>query len=67
MPKLPNDEFGGVGVDCLIDRRHHAHAHQRLDHVGAALGHAVCQLLHSDRLGDDDFAHDLDLLLFALM
>ena len=67
VPKLPDDEFGGVGVDCLIDRRHHAHAHQRLDHVGAALGHAVCQLLDSDRFGDDDLAQDLDLLLFALM
>ena len=49
----------------LVDRRHHAHAHQRLDHVGAALGHAVGQLLDRDRLGDDDVAHDLGLLLAA--
>ena len=36
----------------LVDRRHDAHAHQRLDDVGAALGHAVGELLHRDGLGD---------------
>src|SRR5581483_6155827 len=52
-------QFGGVGVDDLVDGRHHAHAHQRLDHVGAALGHALRQLLHGDDLGDGDLAIDL--------
>ena len=67
VAELGDDEFGGIGVDDLVDRRHDANAHQRLDHVDAALRHAVRQLLNGDRLGDDDFAHDLDLLLLALM
>src|SRR5207244_13429134 len=67
VPKLPNDEFGRVGVDRLIDRCHNAHAHQGLDYVGAALGHAVSQLLDSNRLGYNDLAPNLDLLLFTLM
>src|SRR5207245_275364 len=36
--------------------------HQCLDHVGAALGHAVGEFLDRDRLGNDDVAHDLRLL-----
>jgi hypothetical protein len=67
VPELAHDEFGSVGVDGLINRRHHPHAHQRLDHICAALGHPVCQLLNGDRLGDDDLADDLDLLLLALV
>ena len=62
VAEFGDDQLGGVGVDRLVDRRHHAHAHQRLDHVGAALGHAVGQFLDRDRLGDDDVAHDLRLL-----
>ena len=67
VAELGDDQLGGVGVDGLVDRRHHAHAHQRLDHIGGALGHAVGQFLDGDRLGDDDLAHDLDLLLLAVM
>ena len=67
VAELGDDQLGGIGVDDLVDRRHHAHAHQRLDDVGAALGHAVGQFLDGDRLGDDDLAHDLDLLLLAVM
>ena len=62
VAELVDDQLGGVGVDGLVLRRHHALAHQRLDHVGAALGHAVGELLDGDRLGDDDVAHDLLLL-----
>src|SRR5262249_18238994 len=39
--------------------RHHAHAHQRLDDIGAALGHALGQLLDRDGLGNCDLAVDL--------
>src|SRR5207237_10828332 len=67
VPKLPNDEFGRVGVERLIDRCQNAHAHQGLDYFGAALGHAVSQLLDSNRLGYNDLAPNLDLLLFTLM
>ena len=67
MAELGDDQLGGVGVDDLVDRRHDAHAHQRLDDVGAALGHAVRQFLDRDGLGNDHVAHDLDRLLLALM
>ena len=66
VAELGHHQLGGVGVDHLVDRRHDAHAHQRLDHVGAALGHAVGELLHRDGLGHDDVAHDLDRLLLRL-
>jgi hypothetical protein len=39
-----DDQFGGVGVDGLVLRDHHAVLHQRLDHVGHTLGHAVGEL-----------------------
>ena len=67
VAELGDDELGGVGVDDLVDRRHHAHAHQRLDHVDAALGHAVDKFLNRDGLGNDHLAHDLDRLLLALV
>ena len=41
-------------VWVMRDRR--AHLEQRLDQVGAALGHAVGELLDGDRLGHDDVA-----------
>ena len=65
VSELGDEELGGVGIDDLVDRRHHPHAHQRLDHVDPALGHAVRQFLNGDGLGDDDLAHDLDRLLLA--
>ena len=49
-------QLGGVGVDGLVGSDHHAHLHQRLDHVGGAFGHAVGQLLDHDGLGQADFA-----------
>ncbi len=59
MAELGDDQLGGVGVDHLVDRRHHAHAHQRLDDVGAALGHAAGEVLDRDGVGDDDVTNDL--------
>ena len=56
---LGHDQLGGVGIDRLVDGRHHAHAHQRLDDVGAALGHALGELLDRDGLGNRDLAIDL--------
>ena len=67
VAELGDDELGGVGVDDLVDRRHDPVAHQRLDHVDPALGHAVRQFLNRDRLGDDHLAHHLDRLLLALV
>src|SRR5690242_9034381 len=63
VPELADDELGGIGVDDLVYRRHDAHAHQRLDNVGAALSHAVRQFLDRDRLRDRNVAHDLERLL----
>jgi hypothetical protein len=61
VAELADHDLRRVGVDRLVDGRHDAHLHERLHDVGAALGHAVGELLHRDRLGDDDLAHDLGL------
>ncbi len=66
VAELGDDDLGGVGVDRLVDGRHHAHADERLHHVGAALGHAVGQFLHRDVLGHHHVAHDLALVLELL-
>ena len=55
-PNSVDQQFGGVLVDRLGDGDRHAHLEQRLDQVGAALGHAVGELLDGDRLGNDDVA-----------
>ena len=62
MAELLDQQLGGIDVDRLIDRRHGAHIHERLDDLGAAHRHAVGQLLHGNGLGYDDFAHYLDRL-----
>jgi hypothetical protein len=54
-----DDECRGFGIDRLVLRRHDAVLEQRLDHGRDALGHAVGELLHRDRVGDLDVAHDL--------
>ena len=59
VAEFGDDQFGGVGVDRLVDGRHHAHFHQRLDHVGAALGHAVGKFLDGDGLGNGHLAQNL--------
>ena len=59
VAELLDDQRRGVGVDGLVLRRHDAVLHQRLDHGGDPLGHAVGELLHGDRVGDVDLAHHL--------
>ena len=59
VAELLHDQFGSVGVDAFADRGHDAHFHQRLDHVGAARGHAVGEFADGDGLGQDDVSHDL--------
>ena len=56
---LLGDELGQVGVDDVVDLEQLALLHEEPDHVGAAFRHAVGELLHGDRLGDDDLADDL--------
>ncbi len=55
-PNSVDQQLGRVLVDGLGERDRHAHLEQRLDQVGAALGHAVGEFLHGDRLGNDDVA-----------
>src|SRR5262249_41605875 len=65
VAELLGDELGGVGVDHVVDLRHVALLHQKLDHVHGALGHAVGELLDGDGLRDGDLARELLLRLVA--
>jgi hypothetical protein len=67
MAELVDDQFGRVGIEALVDRRHDAHLHQRLDDIGAALGHAAGQLLHRDAFGNYDVANDAGGILLRLL
>ena len=53
------DELRRVGVEHVGQRHHAALAHQELDHVDGALGHAAGELLDGDRLRQHDFARNL--------
>ena len=54
---LLDHQHGGVLLDHLIDRRHHAHVHHDLDDFGGLDRHLLRQLAHRHRLADRDFAH----------
>ena len=54
---------GGVGVEHVGQRHHAALAHQKLDHVDRALGHAARELLDGDRLRQHDLARDFLFLI----
>src|SRR5690606_32509406 len=56
MAELLDDEGRRVLVDHLIDRDHHAHAHQRLDDLGALDGHPLREIADADRVRDLDLA-----------
>ena len=58
-----DDKFRRVGVDGLVHVDHHAHLHQRLDHVGGPFGHPVGKFLHHDGFRQLHVAH----LLFGLV
>ncbi len=62
MAELLHDQLGRVGIQRLRDRRHDAELHERLDHLRRARGHAVGQLLHRDRVRQDDVAHVFHLV-----
>src|SRR6185437_12620405 len=49
-------EFGGVGVDRVVDRRHDAVLHQHLDDVDGTARHAVGEFGNGDRFGNRHFA-----------
>src|SRR5690606_35003188 len=48
-------QFGGVGIDHVVDLHHQALTHQELDDVDAAHGHAVGQFADGDGVGNDHF------------
>ena len=53
---LLGDQLSGLLIDHLVDGRHGAHLHHRLDDFDTLDGHLVGQLGHSDGLADDDIA-----------
>ena len=59
VAQFSHHQFGGVGVDRLVHRSHHAHFHQLADDVTRALGHTVGKLADSNGFRHDDFTHDL--------
>ena len=67
VAELLGEQLRGVGVDRVGDLRHLALLHQELDHVDAALRHAVGEFLDGDGLRNGDFAHELFLLLAVAM
>ena len=63
MAHFLGDELRGVGVEHVGQGHHAALAHQKLDHVDRALGHAVREFLDGDRLRQNDLARDFFLLV----
>ena len=63
VAKLFDHQFGGVGVDGLVQRHHHAHFHERFDNVCPAFSHTVGQLADHDDFGQLHVAE----LLFRLV
>ncbi len=55
-----DDELGRLLIDGLVDGRHNAELHQRLDDLRAALGHTVGQLADGNRVRDRDLTNNLD-------
>ena len=41
VAEFGDQQFRRVGIDGLVDGRHHVHFHQRLDDIGGPFGHAV--------------------------
>src|SRR6056297_1290693 len=65
VPELLDQQLRRLGVERVVDRDHRAVLEQRLHQVRGALGHAVGELLHRDRVGHVHVAHDLLALLAA--
>ncbi len=59
MTHFLRQKLGCVGVDHVVKLPHMALLHQQLDHIRAALGHAVGELLDGDGFRDGDLADEL--------
>ena len=58
MAHLLDDERRRVLIEHLIDRDHHAHLHEGLDHLVGLDGHALRELADRDRGPDLDVANN---------
>ena len=65
MAEFGYDQFGGIGIDHVVDLQHLSLFHQELDDIDGALGHTVGQLLDGDSLGQLHQALDFDALILG--
>ena len=55
VAKFFDHQHGRVLVKCLVDRRHHAHPHQRLDDFAGLDAHALREFADRDHIADLHF------------
>ena len=58
MPQLFYQQGGCIAVKTLVDSRHNAHLHQRLDQFGALDRHLLRQFGNSDGFRNFNFVDD---------
>ena len=58
VPHFLDDQRGGVLIEDLIDRDHHAHLHEGLDDLIGLDGHALGELTDRDRVADVHLTND---------
>ena len=63
MAHFLRDELGVVRLEHIGQSHHAALAHQKLDHVDRAFGHAARELLDGDCFREDDLTRDFLFLL----
>ena len=63
MAHFLRDELGVVRLEHIGQSHHAALAHQKLDHVDRAFGHAARELLDGDRFREHDLTRDFLFLL----
>ena len=63
MAHFLRHKLRGVGVERVGQRHHAALAHQKLDDVDRAFGHAARELLDGDRFRQDDLTRDFLFLI----
>ena len=63
MAHFLGNELRGVGVEHVGQRHHAALAHQKLDHIDRAFGHAARELLDRDGFREHDFSRNFFFLV----
>ena len=51
MAQILGDNLRRIGINHIINLRHHALLHQHFNHIDGALGHAIGQFLNGNRIG----------------